>query len=253
MPRIPYHYQLKLLFTALVKRNCHFIFDGKHYDQIDGVAMGSPLGPLFANIFLSFHEKEWLDNCPDSFKPIFFCRYVDDSFVLFNSHDHIVPFLDYLNLKHPNIKFTFEIENDNKTPHFLDISIQRVNGKNQPLLVFLQILKVFYRLLTKKVSFSLFCFFISTSATHIKFHAELEKFKKLLLQNGYPKFFIDRCVKTFLDKMISPPLKVQTPTVSKLLIPIVLPYTGNHAIQIHQQLHKLFSSAFPQVQLRVIF
>jgi hypothetical protein len=65
----------------LVVKNCHFIFDGKYYDQIDGVAMGSPLGPLFANIFLSFHEKEWLDNCPDSFKPIFFRRYVDDSFV----------------------------------------------------------------------------------------------------------------------------------------------------------------------------
>ena len=43
------------------------------------------------------------------------------------------------------------------------------------------------------------------------------------------------------------------PMVSKLLIPIVLPYTGNHAIQIHQQLHKLFSSAYPQVQLYVIF
>jgi hypothetical protein len=51
--------------------------------------------------------------------------------------------------------------------------------------------------------------------------------------------------------MISPPLKVQTPTVSKFLIPIVLPYTENHAIEIRQQLHKLFSSAFPQVQLYV--
>jgi hypothetical protein len=98
----------------------------------------------------------------------------------------------------------------------------------------------------------LFRYFNICSSCQI-FHAELEKFKKLLLQNGYPKFFIDRCVKTFLDKMISPPLKVQTPTVSKLLIPIVLPYTGNHAIQIRQQLHKLFSSAFPQVQLCVIF
>lgn len=38
-----------------------------------------------------------------------------------------------------------------------------------------------------------------------------------------------------------------------MLIPIVLPYTGNHAIQIRQQLNKLFSSTFSHIQLRVIF
>ena len=29
------------------------LFDGEYYKQKDGVAMGSPLGPTFANIFLS--------------------------------------------------------------------------------------------------------------------------------------------------------------------------------------------------------
>jgi hypothetical protein len=95
---------------------------------------------------------------------------------LFNSRDHIVPFLGYLNSKHPNIKFNFEIENDGKTLPFLDISIKRVNGnfetsvyRKPTITVFLQILKVFYRPLTKKVSFSLSCFVISTSAPPIKF------------------------------------------------------------------------------------
>ncbi len=31
-----------------------FLFDSKYYEQIDGVAMGSPLDPTFANAFLSF-------------------------------------------------------------------------------------------------------------------------------------------------------------------------------------------------------
>ena len=38
--------------------------------QIDGVAMGSPLGPTLANTFLCHYKKEWLDNCPSHFKCI---------------------------------------------------------------------------------------------------------------------------------------------------------------------------------------
>ena len=90
-------------FTRLLNlsvKNCHFLFDGVLYKQVDGVAMGSPLGPLFANIFLSFHEKSWLADCPSNFKPLFYRRYVDDCFLIFQSRDHVFPFLSYLNSKH---------------------------------------------------------------------------------------------------------------------------------------------------------
>jgi hypothetical protein len=76
---------------------------------------------------------------------LFFRRYVDESFVLYNSRDHIGPFLDYLNSKHPNIKFTFEIENDDKTPPFLDISIKHVNGILKLLFIENQPLQSFYK------------------------------------------------------------------------------------------------------------
>ena len=41
-----------------------FTFNNKFYIKVDGVAMGSPLGPILANIFLSHHEENWLDKCP---------------------------------------------------------------------------------------------------------------------------------------------------------------------------------------------
>ena len=91
-------------FTRLLNlsvKNCHFLFDGVLYKQVDGVAMGSPLGPLFANIFLSFHEKSWLADCPSNFKPLFYRHYVDDCFLIFQSLDHVLPFLSYLNSRHP--------------------------------------------------------------------------------------------------------------------------------------------------------
>ena len=34
-----------------------FLFDGVMYRQVDGVAMGLLLCPVFANIFVGFHEK----------------------------------------------------------------------------------------------------------------------------------------------------------------------------------------------------
>ena len=118
-------------FTKLLSlsvKNCNFIFNGRIYQQIDGMAMGSSLGPLFANIFMSFHEKSWLYNCPSSFKPLMYRRYVDDCFLLFKFSDHIPLFLSYLNRQYSNISFSSELEKDGKLP-FLDVEITRSNGR----------------------------------------------------------------------------------------------------------------------------
>ena len=50
---------LKDLLQFATKKS-HFIFDGHYYDQIDGVAMGSPLGPVLASIFMC-HFEEMVD------------------------------------------------------------------------------------------------------------------------------------------------------------------------------------------------
>ena len=36
----------------------HFIFSGSLYDKIDGVSMGSPLGPVIPNLFMAYQEKK---------------------------------------------------------------------------------------------------------------------------------------------------------------------------------------------------
>ena len=52
---------LKTLFSFATAEN-HFLFKGVFYDQIDGVAMGSPLVAVLANLFMGHHEKIWSDN-----------------------------------------------------------------------------------------------------------------------------------------------------------------------------------------------
>ena len=51
--------------------------------------MGSPLGPTLANIFLCHCKTTWLKNCPKSFKPVYYKRYVDDIFVLFEKLEQV--------------------------------------------------------------------------------------------------------------------------------------------------------------------
>ena len=114
----------KLLRAALL--NNFFNFEGKIHKQIDGVAMGSPLGSTLANSFLCFHEQIWLNECPDEFKPAYYRRYVDDIFILFRSPDHLEKFKNYLNSKHRNIRFTCEKGHNNSMP-FLDILISRTS------------------------------------------------------------------------------------------------------------------------------
>ena len=80
----------KLLETATSESS--FIFDYVLYKQVDGVEMGSPLGPTRANAFLCHYEKEWLDNYPIHFKPMIYERYIHDIFVLFSSKEYLPTF-----------------------------------------------------------------------------------------------------------------------------------------------------------------
>ena len=48
--------QLKKLFLFATSQT-HFMYNDEYYDQVDGVAVGSPLGPVLANLFMGVHEK----------------------------------------------------------------------------------------------------------------------------------------------------------------------------------------------------
>ena len=113
---------------SLTTKESIILFDMAFYTQADSVAMGSPLGPSLANAFLCHHEKKWLNECLKKFKPVFYKRYVHDIFVLFKRPEHVKPFVDYMNSKHKNINFSFEMEKDGQMP-FLDVNVFHENGK----------------------------------------------------------------------------------------------------------------------------
>ena len=59
---------LKKLIIFAAQEN-HFIFNNKIYDQVDGVSMGSPLGPILANILMCHLENKAMDTYLD-IKPL---------------------------------------------------------------------------------------------------------------------------------------------------------------------------------------
>ena len=90
--------------------------------------MGSPLGPTLANIFLCYCKTTGLKNCPKSFKPVYYKRYVDEIFVLFEKLEEVLQIVNYMNKRHKSIKFSFETEKDNFF-FLLDVNIYREKDK----------------------------------------------------------------------------------------------------------------------------
>ena len=242
----------------LATKDSLFLFDEDYYYQIDGVAMGSPLGPTLANLFMSYYEQIWLRECPLEFKPKFYRRYVDDIFVLVEKIEHIDMFKEYLNSKHLNINFTSEIEIEGKLP-FLDILIDRTTRKiitsvyRKP--TFTGVYTHYDSFLPSVYKFGLLSTllyrYFSICSSYVLFHLEVIEFKKIFLRNGYPSNLINTCIKTFLDKVfVKKPIYC---TVPKKEFFIVLPFLGTLSGKIQKQIKKVFEDAIPWGKINLIF
>ena len=105
----------------LCKKNVHFSYNHEIYIQRDGVAMGSPLGPVLAEILMVNLERLLVPKLNVYIN--FWRRYVDDT-ITFVKKGSVEYLLSVLNNFHPNTKFTYEIEVELKLA-FFDILLHR--------------------------------------------------------------------------------------------------------------------------------
>ena len=101
----------------------HFIYNGKVYSQINGIAMGSPLGPLFADMYINYLESKLMPRLKRN-GVLFWRRFVDDTFVILDKDANVDNVIEILNSFDQDIIFTCEQENNNSLP-FLDILVTR--------------------------------------------------------------------------------------------------------------------------------
>ena len=85
------------------------LFDDDYYKQINGVAMGTKMGPSYANLFVGFIENKFFSNYHGP-KPDLYKRYIDDCVgATSSSKEELNLFINSVNSFHPALKYTWEI------------------------------------------------------------------------------------------------------------------------------------------------
>ena len=242
----------KLLTVAT--DNTYFLFNGNIYKQCDGMAMGSPLGPVFANIFMHHLEKIYLDQCPSEFKPKFYKRYVDDTYTIFDNKEQAMQFLNYINSVHPNIEFTIEFEINSKIS-FLDILIHK-NNKFE-FSVFRK--KMFTGLSINFFSYCPLLYKINSLKTLLNrsfricsnyefIHFEFKYLQEMFVNNCFPLNLANSITKKFLNRMFSKPNTIFS--VPKKLLYVSLPYFGPKSELLKVELFKYLSEVYPSINFK---
>ena len=177
--------------------------------QIEGVAMGSPLGPTFANFCIGNLEKSVLSN--NDIKPNIYCRYVDDIFVVVRNEEHLLQLKQQLESSSLS-NFTYETSVNGKMP-FLDVNIKSDNrqfvsnvynkSKNDGKLLNAGS-ECFDRYISSVITGPIRRAHKICSSQNL-FNNKIKKLKQILINSGYTNAEFDNELKTFLLKKDSPP------------------------------------------------
>ena len=147
----------------------------------------------------------WLKDYPKFFRPVYYKRYVEDMFVLFEKPEQVLRFVKCMNKRNKNIKVSFDSEQDNSFS-FLDVKICRekdkfttsVSRKN----TFSGIYTNFSSFVALEHKFGLVYTLLHRSFTIVsdfpKSQFEVETLKKKLHKNAYPTKFVDKCIAKLL-------------------------------------------------------
>ncbi|CAH8643572.1 unnamed protein product [Schistosoma mattheei] len=229
-----------------------FQFNNTIYRQIDGVAMGSPLGPILADIFMGYLENMVLKQTISETTE--YSRYVDDTFIVCNNKQHAIHMLKHFNNAHPNIQFTMEHE-QNDMFHFLDVAIKRrrdgtvqrsIYRKSTWNGIYLNF-NSFCPLSYKKALVKTLFYRAEKICTTDKLEEELMKVEKCLRDNFYPQKFIDKYKKRKQNN-------TEVITVNKKPITISLNFKGDEVTNtINRRLNTALARTYPAAKLQILY
>ena len=98
-----------ILLLEFCLKNTYFSFQGQFYEQVEGAAMGSPISPIVANLYIEYLEQKALN----------------DTFVI-HKEANKQGFLRHINSVDPAIRFTVEDNKEDGSIPFLDTIVKPV-------------------------------------------------------------------------------------------------------------------------------
>ena len=111
----------------LVLESNYFQFDSDFFLQKMGTAMGSPMAPAYASLFMGKLEEDFFKTV--TIKPDVWFRFLDDIFMVWNDTlENLEIFIDKINSFHPSIKFTHTISKTSVP--FLDVLVSKDKSLN---------------------------------------------------------------------------------------------------------------------------
>ena len=235
-----------------------------YYRQVDGVAMGSSVGPLLANIFVSRYDSELA-----SFSKFYF-RYVDDVIRTLRKGGEKY-LLDLANTMHENLKFTLERPDNKNGIVFLDMQIRRDDDgrlaaqwyrKETDTGVLLNFHSLSPNLYKRSLVAGMVHLIMMTTSTWTRFSESLREAHQILRNNQYPQHFIERITNLTLEKIITAnnavrrkniktsPTKTSTPALCTMM---PIEYRGKVSEDFKQKLDKLLPGSlfyFVSIKMR---
>ena len=246
----------KAFFNELMDiatRSVSFSFNETMFRQIEGVCVGSPLGPILANIFVGFHERRLFDKFP---KPFTYLRYVDDTFVSFKSRSAGLKFFDTLNRLHSSLSFTTEEESNGQLP-FIDVLVERGDSSfltsvyRKPTFTGLYLNWHSFAPKSRKLNlFRNLSYRALNICSEYKIDNELRAIRDIFIDNGYPEDVIDSNIKYTVTKF-----RDTNKVFGPLKCPVYfrLPWVGFATESIANKIASSVYHCYNAVNLRPIF
>ena len=110
----------------------YFVYGGEFYQQVHGAAMGSPVSPIVANLYMEHFESIALSTAPRP--PSLWFRYVDDTFVL-THEDDVDSLTSHINNIDDHIQFTTGPETQGKLP-FIDLCVTVLDDTSTKITIY---------------------------------------------------------------------------------------------------------------------